>query len=253
MRNTVKTGTVFAVLMFMIFSCCFCFSVSAADNNTRLFDYDNSISDSEESRLNELIQTASQKEQINIAVVFTSATQGKSSMDYADDFYDDLFGINTDGILLLVDHCNSNVWISTSGSALITYDVDRMPEMFSKLLHKGKNVEAVEKFIEYTDPDLLTKEIKIKDTKKSALIGFGISLIVAVIVFLVIRSSYAANPPVSARNYVSGNGVNLSVKQDRFLRTTTTKSVIESDSGRGGGSTHISSSGGTHGGAGGRI
>lgn len=254
MKTIKNTGKVLIVFMFMIFSCFFFADVRASDNNIRLFDYDNSIDDSAENEINKKILDVSKNNDINIAVVFTDDTQGKSSMEYADDFYDDLFDINSDGILMLVDHDNSNVYISTSGTVIGTYD-ERMPDLLYKLLHKGKNEKAVEKFLEYTSPEKLSKAIKTSGMKKAALGGFIASFLIALVVYGCVKHSYSVNPKVTARNYVSGNGVRLNVKEDRFLRTSTTKSVIESNSGRGGGghSTHISSSGGTHGGSGHRI
>ncbi len=255
MKIIKNTGKAFIVFMLMIFSCCFFEDVRALDNSIRLYDYDDSINDSAESKINKEIMDVSEKNGINIAVVFTGDAQGKSSMDYADDFYDELFGVNTDGILMLVDHDNSNVWISTSGTVISSYD-EKMSDLLSGLLHKGKNEEAIDKFLEYTSPDNLSKAIKTAGMKKAALIGFGISVIIALIACSCVKHSYSVNMPVTARSYVSGNGVQLNVKQDNFLRTSTTKSVIESNSGRGGGggnSTHISSSGGTHGGSGSHI
>ncbi len=255
MKNIKKAGAIITVVLLMIFGNFFFVNVRAAERICRLYDFDNSISDSKESVLNDKIIEVSQKESINIAVVFTNDAEGKSSMEYADDFYDDLFGVNTDGILMLVDHDNSNVWISTSGSVIGSYD-ERTTDLLSTSLKKGKNEEAVEKFLEYISPGKLSKALKVSSMKKAAGWGFLISLVVSLITCGIIKGSYSVNQQVTARNYVSGNGVRLFVKQDQFLRTSTTKSVRESDSGRGGGgggSIHISSSGGTHGGSGSRI
>lgn len=42
----------------------------------------------------------------------------KTAMEYADDLYDELFPINSTGIILLVSLENRDYWISTSGEAI---------------------------------------------------------------------------------------------------------------------------------------
>lgn len=259
MKTIKKIMILFTVFVLMTFTGCISVfaQLSAEGNPSRLYDFDNSIKDSAENSINQKISEVSNAENINIAIVFTDDAEGKSSMEYADDYYDYLFGINTDGVLMLVDHDNSNLWISTSGSVNGRYD-EKMSDYLRKELHSGKNDAAVDKFLKYVSGDNLEKEIKMSAMKKAAVGGFIISLIIALIVCSIVKHSYLTNQQITARNYVSGNGIQLNVKQDQFLRTSTTKSVIESDSGRGSGggssgSTHISSSGGTHGGFGGHI
>ena len=59
---------------------------------------------------------------LDIAIVITDQTDGKSSMDFADDYYDSHgFGIGGDasGLLLLINMDIREVWISTAERQLI--------------------------------------------------------------------------------------------------------------------------------------
>lgn len=61
----------------------------------------------------------------SLAVVTTDYAQGKTSMEYADDYHDNLIdseGWSENSILFLIDMDNGDVWISTTGDAIFTYD-----------------------------------------------------------------------------------------------------------------------------------
>jgi len=61
------------------------------------------------------------EEKLDVVIVITDNTQGKSSRDFADDFYDyNGYGIGTrkSGLLMLVNMQNREIWISTCGDAI---------------------------------------------------------------------------------------------------------------------------------------
>ena len=241
--RTVKKSAILILMLFMfVFGTC---SVSASEES-RVFDYDNSLSDEEEKMLDESIREAEQKYGLNIAIVITDDLGTKSSMVYADDFYDDMFGINTDGILFLMD--NDTQWdhISTSGRAISMYSesyIDRMFSAVTPALKRGSYFEASEKFLDMLDTGKGFRTAFFHYLPYGLIAGAIISLIVCAVVV----HSYKTKRKVSPRSYITENETHFTVKQDRYVRQYTTKVKIESDSSSGGG-THTSSSGGTHGG-----
>lgn len=88
------------------------------------------------------------------------------------------------------------------------------------------------------------------------IIGAIAGAITALIAAAVVSSNYKLVKTLDASNYISQKETRYSVKDDVFIRTHTSKTRINTDSGRsggggGGGSSHTSSGGFSHGGGGG--
>lgn len=238
-----------AALIFMLFIFVFGgYSVSAAEES-HIYDFDNSLSDEEEKILASEINSAEDKYGLNIAIVITSDLNGKSSQSYADDFYDDKFGINTNGILFLMDNYSQWDHISTSGSAVSMYSEKYIDKMFSAVtpdIKRGDYLGASEKFLDMLDK----KNAAINGFFRMLPFGAAAGCLISLVACLIIAHGYKHRNKISPRNYVSENETHFTVKQDRYVRQYTTKVKIESDSSSSGsgGSTHTSSSGGTHGG-----
>ncbi len=222
-------------------------SAFASYTDSMVFDYDDSLTDSEEATVNNAIEEATSKYDMNVCIVITDDIGGKSAMNYADDFYDDLFGINTDGILLLINNDTKIDWISTSGSAIKKYDDSDIQQMFDNITPKLQNSNFKGASLAFVD------SLGNNYNWLSAIgISFGISAVIAIIICLFIVSRYKLHKSISATNYVCNNKTKMHESRDDFIREYVTKVRIETDSGGGGGgtSTHRSSSGGTHGGGG---
>lgn len=208
----------------------------------------------------------------NIAIVTTDDSNGKSSMAYADDFYDELFGINTDGILYLIDMDNRENWISTSGEAILYIDDDRIERILDKTtpnLSDGDFDGAAIAFIQttakyYRDgiPDS-NKDYTIdrdgeyvrKPNYDAAIPAIVIALIAAGIGVIIVVVRYKIHSTPSANVYMDQRETSFRDRRDLFIREYTTQVHIDRDSGGGGrsgggSSTHHSSSGGCHGGGG---
>ena len=68
-----------------------------------------------------MIDEAVMQYDMDIVIVITDDVKGKSSMDFADDFYDDNgygIGFDSSGLLFLVNMEDREVWISTAGTAI---------------------------------------------------------------------------------------------------------------------------------------
>ena len=112
-----------------------CFTVSAAayaqeesnidsGNGLRLADMADLLQESEEKALLALLDEMSERQQLDIVVVTANTLNGKTPMEYADDFYDynDYgFGAQKDGVLLLVSMEDRDWWISTTGYGITAF------------------------------------------------------------------------------------------------------------------------------------
>lgn len=216
---------------------------------------------------------------VDAAVVTASSLNGKTAQEYADDFYDENGlgrGENRDGILLLISE-NERVWaISTSGScidAFTDYDLDYMAENFLPYLSDEDWSGAALSFADdcgpclsayANDPDDGSYDDDYDDGYDYTpgityfnyvwLVGsllFG--LIVALIVTLSMRRGMkSVAMQKSAADYLRSGSFTPGRREDLFLYHTVTMTAKpkDDDDRHGGGfsSTHVSSSGSTHGG-----
>lgn len=214
--------------------------------------------------------------EMDIVIVTTKDTRGKSSRDYADDFYDDNgYGVGTekDGILFLIDMDNREVDISTSGQGIRYLTDNRIESVLDNVIEGGLTdglmYKATEAFLattefylqagirsdQYNEPEGgRTEEIVKAGLTPPKVIGGGI---VAVLVgggfFLLTRRRYQGKPKPVVYNYQDKNLVEFKVNNEKLVDTAVTFTIIEqssSSSSAGRSSTHSSSSGRTHGGGG---
>ncbi len=83
-----------------------------------VYDRADLLSEEEEMDINEQILSVIETTGWNVAAVTIDNAQGLSSAKYADTFYDEWAGIDTDGFLVLIDMDNREIYISTSGIAI---------------------------------------------------------------------------------------------------------------------------------------
>ncbi|MGL5641504.1 MAG: TPM domain-containing protein, partial [Paraclostridium sp.] len=97
--------------------------VEAAETDN-VKDYLNYLSETEVQELQSRINEISNKCSLDTVIVITDNTDRKSSMQYADDFYDNNnYGLDAEksGILMLVNMNAREVWISTKGAAITIF------------------------------------------------------------------------------------------------------------------------------------
>lgn len=228
------------------------------------------FSQKEIQELTEKARSLSQKAGMDVVIVTEDDTGGKTSQDYADDYYD-YNGYDTNGVLLLLDMDNRQVYISTSGRG-ITYLTDRrIDSMLDRLIPYMKKEDysgAAQRFLSDCSGYLTTLPSKSEGGTPAgppvgsaankwtrylpvyvvaALAAGGISV-------LIVWRKYRVKPKRMAYDFRSQGHLNL-VRQDSYLTRTwvTTREVPKSpppSSSGGGSSTHTSSSGSTHGGRG---
>lgn len=209
-----------------------CERINAADSNCKVHDLDDSLTDSQEEKLNKKIAKAADKIDANVAVVISSDIGSYSSQIYAENTYDKLFGQRTDGVLLFIDNDTQYDRLVTSGDLLVEYEkyTDSFLDDITPCLRNKDYVSAVEEFVDHID----LAEYKRAKFLKTTLIGLVVAVVVSLIVCLSIAHSYKTLKKYEARNYEAKENTRFNRKEDRFLREYTTKTKIESNSGSGG-------------------
>ena len=103
------------LIMFLLCFYTFCHTSFAAE--VKVYDLANLFTLDEVEALEKEANSLAQTYQIDVGIVTTDDANGKSAMEYADDFYDENdfgYGNAKDGLLLLIDMDNREVYISTS-------------------------------------------------------------------------------------------------------------------------------------------
>lgn len=246
------------------------FSLPAFAANISISDFAGYLTQDEIAQLTEKTQSFSDETGFNIGIVLTEDIEGKTPMAYSDDIYDETFGINTNGFLILINNDTKEDWISTSGEAILYYADDRISsihENSKQYIIDGQYYTALDTYLDsfanyYAEGiPSSNQDYTINDNgqyvvMKSLTTGdMGIAIIVALAFAFssigIIVSRYKFHSIPNALNYLDKNETAFREKSDTFLRQYTTSVKIETNSGGGGGSsTHTSSGGGTHGGGG---
>lgn len=118
------------------------------------------LTDDEEDALRETLEEISARQQMDVAVVTTDDSEGKTAEEYADDFYDYNgygYGDGNDGILLLVAMDTREWHITTTGAAIdaFMYDIEIVEGSFLSDLSVGNYYDAFDSYARICD-DIIT-------------------------------------------------------------------------------------------------
>ena len=257
-----------------------------ADGADYVVDNADLLASSEEEALTEKLEALSDKYSFDIVALTVDELEGKTPMEYADDYYD-YNGYREDGCLLLIS-TDRDWWISTRGygiTAITDYGVEvleyeairpyfgnddwaggynKYADMIEEYIveaRSGKAYDIDNKYVSSsgTTYDFSSSNYSDGDDKEEKTSAFIISLIVSLIIAFVIVKMVKGNyKPVrfraNAEEYLVDGSLNVTGQYDRFLYSNVSKTEIQtSSSGGGGSSTHTSSSGSSHGGGGGKF
>ena len=244
----------------------------AADSLPRLVDNADLLTDGEESALLMKLDEISVRQKADIVVVTVDSTDGKTPMDYADDFYDYNgygFGDNRDGVLLLVSMEAPDWWITTTGygiTAVTDAGIEYISDKFLSALSDGEYAEAFTQYAELCDEFFTqAKTGEPYDTGnlpkepfhvlRNLLIALAVGFVAALIVTNVMKGNLkTVRFQTAANSYVKANSMNVSESRDMFLYTHIDRHAKPKEtSSSGGSSVHTSSSGTSHGGGGGKF
>lgn len=214
-----------------------------------------------EAKLSEI----SSRQGVDLVIVTVDSTDGKSPMDYADDYYD-YHDYRADGILLLVSMEDSDWWVSTVGygiTAITDAGLEYISDRFVPDLRNGEYARSFMEFAELCD-DFITqaKTGDPYDTHNlpkepfnvvfSLILALGGGLVAALIATEKMKDQLiTVRQRVKADDYVAAGSLQLTHSQDLFLYTHINRR--EKPQSSSGSSTHTSSSGKTHGGGGGKF
>ncbi|MBE5997809.1 MAG: TPM domain-containing protein [Lachnospiraceae bacterium] len=250
----------------------------------RLTDDADLLTGEEETKLLAKLDEISERQAFDVVVVTKNGLDGKTPQEYADDYFDyNGFGQGTDydGALLLLDMDSRSYHISTSGygiTALTDYGMTLMEDSFVPKLSAGNYYDAFTDFanqcdyyvtkakegtpIDVPDAEPLTDPeppVKHKPGLGTAGIAGAIGLLVGSLRANGMKAKLkTVKRQQNAAEYVRRDSMRMRVSRDDFMYRNVTRTArpkeTDRDSGSHGGSTtHISSSGHTHGGSGGKF
>ena len=239
---------------------------------TRVVDMADLLNNSEEADLLSMLDEISNRQELDVVVVTVNTLDGKTPMDYADDFYDYNgygFGENRDGVLLLVSMEDRDWWISTSGYGIFAFTdagIEYISEKFLSDLSNDDYSEAFTKYAKLCDEFITqAKTGEHYDTNNLPKESFDvftsllISLVVGILVSLIVTGKMKGKLKTvrmqpAAEEYVRNGSMLVTESSDLFLYSHVDRRVkSKDDDSDGGSSTHTSSSGSSHGGGGGKF
>lgn len=234
-------------------------SLNAAAAPDRLVDNADLLTVSEEAEIGAMLDAVSEQYQMDVVIVTTDSTDGKSPMAYADDFYDYNgygYGASYDGVLLLISMEDRDWWISTTGRAINAFSdstIDLIGEAMLDDLSRGRYSKAFETFAEecayYIDGEINGFPF---DFGFNLIVAVVIGLVAALIVTGIMRGQLkSVRRQAAASDYVRFNSLKVTQSNEIFLYRNVSR--IRKASSSSGSSTHRSSSGRSHGGGGGKF
>lgn len=258
-----------------------------------LIDDQDILSDAEELILSSELETAGAECGADIVILTTDELDEYNDQSFCDNYYDyNGYGQGTErnGLLFAFDANDPGgalFYVSTRGSAMAVisdYVIDEIIDVIRYDLKGGNYLSAFVEFAEqcryyyseaengnyYDDPGYYddygydydytpTRESYSSKAPKYALISIVVGLIAALIVVSSMKGKLkSVHKQYDAANYVRNGSMYLTDNRDTFLynRITSTPKPQQTSSGgarSGGGGGHVSSSGASHGGHGGRL
>ena len=241
---------------------------------SRLVDDGDLLTDEEERRLIEKLDDISGRQQCDVIIVTAGSLNGKTATKYADDYFDyNGYGLGNekDGILLLISMEERNWAISTHGAAIDAFTdagQEAMTDQFVPKLSEGDYLDAFDQFAELCD-DFLTQaatgepyDVNNLDSEDSIFsmpgvrigLAIGSGCLLAFIVVSVMKGTLkSVRSQAAASSYIRPGSLHITKSHDYFLYRHISKTAKPKDHDSGGSSTHVSSSGETHGGSSGSF
>lgn len=240
-----------------------------------VFDDANLFTQEEKTSIDADVNNLSDSYNMDIVVVTTNDAMGKTSREYADDYFDyGDFGVgeNHDGILFLIDIDNRETYISTSGIGIRYLTDERIESILNTVFDSGLTegdyygatmgfLRGTKSFLErgiqsdqYNAPEKVVTKNRL--TSSDVIISIIGGFATGGIFYFVTKSRYKMKNPRNTYSYKANSLINLNSKEDKLINTYVTHRMIPkptntSSSSTGGRSTtHKSSSGRSHGGGG---
>lgn len=256
----------------------FGFATAVIANTEFVFDQANLFSDVEKVELQDEANRLSEQFQMDIRIVTTNDSEGKSARQYASDFYDQNgfgYGETEDGILYLIDMDNREVYIFTR-DRIVDYFPDTTVEevldhVYPYLTEEafGESAKAflvdLEQVMSSGIPEGSTSSGNYAQSDgsystspsqgeivKELLLYLGIAIVIGGISVGVMAMNNRGRSSTTAHTYLDSNSFKVTKKMDRHYNTRVTRQKIQRNSSGGGGGSSFSGGGGGRSGGGGR-
>ncbi len=243
---------------------------------SRVVDLAGVLSESDYSKLNSLADSISDQYKCDVAAVFVKSTDGKDIQSFADDFYDYNgygYGDSDNGIMLVIAVGDREFATTTHGygvSAVTDNAVDYLEESFVDDLSANNWANAAIDFISASGEILYNAAYERQsgaETEAAELnpielipINIVIGLAIGFIAVAIMKSKHkSVVKKTEASNYLRDGSFKLTYSNDRFIHSQVNRvkkpepQTRSTDLSGGGTTTHISSSGRTHGGRSGKF
>lgn len=253
------------------------------DATEKIYDFSDILTDEEERLLKEKIDKFIEENNMDMVIVTDSFTYSydRQNEEYADDFYDyNDFGLDIEhysGVLLLRNTNPSDPYyhMSTSGNAQLYLSDSRINSILDNIYYdikSGNYYEGFSKWISYTDNYIksgypstasnyyLDNYGNMHRVKPKYYPPIGIALLMGLAaagttVGIMISKNKMVKKARQASEYLDNGSINITKREDTYLRSHTTSYTVSSSSGGGhhgggGHSFHSGSSGFSHGGGG---
>lgn len=262
-------------LYILIFSIVVVFNslISVKANSLKVIDEANVLNEAQIENINQKINEYINKTGFDIVVYFTEyndyfnqySTDDEAITNLADDTYDfNDYGIGEDrnGLIMVVDVGYRKYTITTCGEECIdTYTGYSLDNMYGNIGYYLSNDDWANASLEFISQAKYVYENRIivpqeeESPYKKALLPSAIgALLISIIVFFILRGQLKhMKISTEASGYMNQQNINLLRSGDIFLYTDVKRHRIQRDNpniSHGGSSTHISSSGTSHGGGG---
>lgn len=243
------------------------------------------LTDEERADLEERAQIIASTYGMDVVIVTNESLDGKTATEYADDYFDYNgygLGAKESGTLLLVSMGERDWAISTKGDAIqavTDWGNEQLQDAMLSDLSAGYYADAFNRYLDELDylydsyvnagavgggdgsgeDEALTGPIwwyrvRAKLTFGRVLLCIAIAAVISgITVAGMAKAMNSARGQRQARDYVVKDSFHLSQCRDRFLYTTVTKTRRVQNEDHGGSSTHVSSSGSSHGGSSGKF
>lgn len=258
MGNLVKRFILFLSIITISIS----IGVTANSELRKVIDDAGIFGNNDISTLESEIKALSEKYMMDIVITTTNDTNGKSARAYADDYFDYNgygYGNEKNGILLLIDMDNREIYISTSGSGIKYFTDTRIDNILDNIYNEVSNKQyfnGAKVFVNnvsiYLEKGIPVNQYTVdEDLIERVLYSIALSFIAAVTVVQIVLKKYKKPASFHETTYVDNNSIKFIRRSDRFVSTHTSRRKIPKNNDSGGRSTsHSSSSGRSHGGGG---
>ena len=237
-------------------------TIDNVEPSRNIVDMANILNSEQTSQLEQKIAQVTNNCQIDVVILTTCLNNGKSMVDFADDYYDENdYGIDLrkSGLILVLSLQDNEWYISTSGAAIDTFSdwgIEYLGKVMKPSLVDRNFYQAFEDFVSYTEkfnvqavtdkpydrynqgdlPNLdvdeevvfdnqNNSEPKTKmDSNKRILISLGAGLIIGFIISFIRMGKLNTKKSVkNANEYVKENSFKLTKSNDLYLYQTVTK------------------------------